>query len=136
MKILTIGDKIRAERRRAKLTQVQLAERMGVTQSLIGQYERGEINPKLDTLERIADALGVHVSKLLEYADEIELPVKFTLEQEMEWIRNGAPISYGDENSVKAAALVELEKLNQAGQRCGIDLLRLVSKVPEYRKEN
>jgi ribosome-binding protein aMBF1 (putative translation factor) len=48
-----------AERRSALgLSQRQLAERVGTTQSAIARLERGGRPPRIDTLLRIADALG------------------------------------------------------------------------------
>lgn len=38
---------------------------MGVTQATIGQYERGQRNPKLETLQRFAAALDVDIGVLL-----------------------------------------------------------------------
>ncbi|HEX8390810.1 MAG TPA: helix-turn-helix transcriptional regulator [Longimicrobium sp.] len=53
-------------RTRLKLTQGQLAERIGVSQPRIAEIERGDANPRLDTLARIAHALGVSISRLLD----------------------------------------------------------------------
>lgn len=41
-----------------KLTQKEVECKTGITQSDISKYERGEGNPSLDTLNRIAEALG------------------------------------------------------------------------------
>jgi predicted transcriptional regulator len=49
---------IREARRTAGLTQVQLAERAGVAQSVIARLERGGGNPTLATLERVLHAAG------------------------------------------------------------------------------
>lgn len=62
---MNIGEVIKAARKKAGLTQKQLAERMGVNPSLISQYEKGFRNPKLETLERIASALEVPLEDLL-----------------------------------------------------------------------
>ena len=43
----------------AGLTQVELAKRMGTTQSAIARLERGSQAPTLNTLYRLATALGV-----------------------------------------------------------------------------
>jgi len=52
-----IADKV-AERRQAKgLSQRELAEIVGTTQSAIARLERGGRPPRIDTLLRIADAL-------------------------------------------------------------------------------
>jgi transcriptional regulator with XRE-family HTH domain len=52
-----IADNV-AERRQAKgLSQRELAELVGTTQSAIARLERGGRPPRIDTLLRIADAL-------------------------------------------------------------------------------
>lgn len=60
-----IGEKIRTVRKDAGLTQTQLAERMGVTKQNVHLYETGEINPKIDTVVKFAEALKVPVEYLL-----------------------------------------------------------------------
>lgn len=52
-----IEDMIRA-RTDAKLTQAQLAERIGTTQSAIARLEGGKISPSIATLRRYAKATG------------------------------------------------------------------------------
>ncbi|NPV89897.1 MAG: helix-turn-helix transcriptional regulator [Firmicutes bacterium] len=60
-----LGSRIREERKRARLTQEQLAEMAGCNESYIGQIERGEKNPSLEVLVNIANALGVTLDYLL-----------------------------------------------------------------------
>lgn len=43
----------------AGLTQREMAERLGVKQAAIGRWEAGETMPTLDTLFRVAKALGL-----------------------------------------------------------------------------
>jgi transcriptional regulator with XRE-family HTH domain len=53
----SVAEKV-AERRQAKgLSQRELAELVGTTQSAIARLERGGRPPRIDTLLRIADAL-------------------------------------------------------------------------------
>jgi transcriptional regulator with XRE-family HTH domain len=49
---------IRGARKRAGLTQAQLAERAGTTQSVIVGLEHGGSNPTFETLERVLHAAG------------------------------------------------------------------------------
>lgn len=53
---------VRAARRTAGLTQQQLAERLGTTQSVISRWERGHDEPRLSTLAGIARATGRRLS--------------------------------------------------------------------------
>jgi ribosome-binding protein aMBF1 (putative translation factor) len=53
-------------RSRAKLTQAELASRMGTTESAISRLESGRAKPSTRTLERYADATGHRLSIRLE----------------------------------------------------------------------
>lgn len=55
----TIGEKIRSLRKAHGWTLSYLGEQMGISGSLVGQYERGILNPKPETIARFASALGV-----------------------------------------------------------------------------
>lgn len=57
-----IGLKIKNARSEAHVTQAELALRLGVKPQLISQYERGVKKPKIETLEKTANALGVNIS--------------------------------------------------------------------------
>ena len=57
---MTTGERIKAARKAAGLTQKQLAKKIGIPYQSIGQWERGERNPKNETLLRIGNALGVN----------------------------------------------------------------------------
>jgi uncharacterized protein len=52
------GTVLRDARHRAGLTQVQLAQRAGLTQSVISAYESGQRQPALSTLSTLIDATG------------------------------------------------------------------------------
>lgn len=60
------GALLRTARRRARLSQAELARRAGVTQSVISAYESGARQPSLSTLARLVEATGseleVHVT--------------------------------------------------------------------------
>lgn len=61
-----VGQRIRNYRIHLGLNQEQLAELSGCHPTYIGQLERGEKNATLESIEKIAVALNVSLSKLLE----------------------------------------------------------------------
>lgn len=56
---MTTGQRIKEARKKAGLTQAELADKLGIPYQSISQWERDTRNPKYDTLRRIAAALGV-----------------------------------------------------------------------------
>jgi transcriptional regulator with XRE-family HTH domain len=61
----TIGTRVRAGRLDAHLTQVALAERVGVDHKTIHRIEYAISDPSLGLLLRIADAIGVPLAELV-----------------------------------------------------------------------
>ena len=59
------GDLIKEARRRAGLTQVELAERANTTQSAIARWERGRVDPGFDTVRRLLRLCGFHLEVAL-----------------------------------------------------------------------
>lgn len=58
-------DKIREYRRRCGLSQKELADLCGVHQTAVSQWEKGRTTPDLESLKKLAKALGVSVELLL-----------------------------------------------------------------------
>ena len=59
-------------RTKAKLSQAEVAERMGTSQSTIARLEGGTAKPSLSTLERFARATGMRVRLSLEPAEKAQ----------------------------------------------------------------
>ena len=66
MDYAALGKRIRDERLLQRLTLKKLAERTNKSINFIGQIERGEGKPSLETLVDVANALGVSVDSLLQ----------------------------------------------------------------------
>lgn len=60
------GNRVAVMRRTHKITLDQLAERSGVSRSMLSQIERGKANPTLAVAARIADAFGLSIVHLIE----------------------------------------------------------------------
>ncbi|NEE04657.1 helix-turn-helix domain-containing protein [Phytoactinopolyspora halotolerans] len=56
---------LREARRRANLSQMELARRAGVTQSVVSAYESGQRQPALPTLARLIEATGHDIDLVL-----------------------------------------------------------------------
>ncbi len=66
MDLLTkFADNVRRLRARKKLSQKALADRVGISVSYVSMLERGQRSPPLETIEKMARALGVSPASLL-----------------------------------------------------------------------
>lgn len=68
----TLGAAVRDARKRLGLSVQALSEKAGVSFGLVSQLERGLGNPSLQSLQRLAGALGIPVAQLL---DEPAVPL-------------------------------------------------------------
>jgi transcriptional regulator with XRE-family HTH domain len=64
--VVYIGERLKRQRTRRALTQAELAERAGVTTATVARIERDEIEPRMTTLRKLADALNVDPAELVE----------------------------------------------------------------------
>ena len=60
-----LGERIKEERKRIHLTQAQLANEVGISDTYMGAIERGERSLTLDTLVKLANRIGVTIDYLL-----------------------------------------------------------------------
>lgn len=65
----TFGENLRRLRELRNITQEQLAEKADIARTMIGRYETTGQLPSLDTLVRLADALGTSTDYLLGRTD-------------------------------------------------------------------
>src|SRR3990172_7848241 len=62
---MTFGQRLRATRLGAGMSQSDLEERSGIPKARLSRYENGHVAPSIQTLERLARALGVTQASLL-----------------------------------------------------------------------
>ena len=63
--LIMFGKKVRELRTEQKLSQTDLAEKSGLHPNYIGMVERGERNPSLINIDKLAKALNVSLPELL-----------------------------------------------------------------------
>jgi len=64
--VVYIGENLKDARYRAGLTQQELADKAGLTQTTVARIERDAVEPEVRTLRKLAAALGVSISDLLD----------------------------------------------------------------------
>lgn len=81
----SIGSAARAARQRARLTQADVAERVGIASEVYGRLERGLMLPSVVTLRNLCAALAASADELLGLR-----------EPDGSWVAAEPPPSYGD----------------------------------------
>ena len=109
---MNTGNKIKEVRIKKNISQTQLAETLGTSQSAITAIENNKRIPKIETLERIAEALDVSVLALLPSS-----------------VSDGAIVPTPEERTL----LETISSLNQEGKKKVCEYASDISKIPEYR---
>lgn len=73
-----VGKRIRTIRKAKGLTQEELGEKAGLHYKYIGEVERGEVNPSVETLVAVAKALDINISQL--FTENWQLPIDCQLQ--------------------------------------------------------
>ncbi len=69
---MTTGERIKAARKKAGMTQATLAEKLGISYVNISQLENDRRSPEYKTLQRIANALNIHIFDLIGIEKELD----------------------------------------------------------------
>lgn len=136
---MNIGELIKKRRIETGVSQKKLAEKLDITPVMISQYETGKRNPKLETLEKIANALGCDAFDLipkseltLEQEKELDRQYKESIDlYKMQFMGYDAFTSDAEIRTRKA-----FSKLNSKGQEKAAEQVELLAKIPEYRKKD
>ncbi len=65
--IFKLGQKIRVERQKRRISQEKLAELSDLNRNFIGMVERGETNITVKNLENIANVFEINLSELFNF---------------------------------------------------------------------
>lgn len=60
------GEKLRAARKAAGITQEEMAEKIGVKRSVVSKYENGAISPTIYQAQKMAYVIGVSLASLVD----------------------------------------------------------------------
>ena len=70
MKNKTLGMKIASLRKENGMTQLELAEKMGVTDKAVSKWERDLSCPDVNTIPKLAEVFGISVDELMQIKAE------------------------------------------------------------------
>lgn len=116
---MTIGQSIQQARKKAGLTQKQLAEKSGIATITLQQYERGVREPKLDTIAKIARAMGLYASDLVDAG---------------QW-KHVQPGEEDENFSVAETQLLHhFRNLNDNGQSVAVERVQELAQIPAYQR--
>lgn len=75
---MEIGEKIKLYRMEKGMTQKELADALNISYVNISQWERGKRNPKIETLQKIAEILGISTADFLEMenGERVTMPIE------------------------------------------------------------
>ena len=113
----TLGAMIASLRKERQMTQLELAEQLGVTDKAVSKWERNLSCPDIAAIPKLADILGVSVEELLR-AQTAEQPAEKPGEaaRTARLILRAVPVAMG-------AAVTVLAWLGQIDVRSGLSLL-------------
>ena len=149
---MTLGETIRSARKKACLTQAELGEMLGVSGSMIGQWENNLRKPKHETLKKVALALGVSISNLLptdylapyeDVASDIKRDMidSATSPEEYQEAINTSTSNIQTQLLFSDIQQRRLQKIagyfdvmNAKGQQIAVERVEELTKIPDYQK--
>lgn len=63
---MTLGERLQKARTEAGLTQQELSDKCGIAAPTLRSYEAGRLNPKYETIKKIAEAIGISTLGLID----------------------------------------------------------------------
>lgn len=108
MKQKTLGTMIAALRKEHGMTQLELAEKMGVTDKAVSKWERDLSCPDVNTLPKLAEVFGISVDELMQVKTEAQQEKKMSITPMVHLILKAVALAMG----VGVAALSVLKQLD------------------------
>ena len=128
---MTVGENIKRIRKQKRLTQKQLGElcNPSISAATIRKYELNILNPKLETLQKISTALDVSITDL---NDDLDMLLSRSLKYYNAITSNEK--SFRPEFLNRLDEIIVFNQLNEEGKLKAIEMVKLLLKIPEYRK--
>ena len=113
----TLGMMIAELRKQHGMTQLELAEKMGVTDKAVSKWERDLSCPDINSLPNLAEILGVSVDELMQIKKEAEKPTQ-SVQEIIQMVFKAVPMAMG-------VAVVVLSVMGELESQTGFTMLGL-----------
>lgn len=126
---MTVSENIRYFRKERGYTQKQLSELAGIATITLQQYELDKREPKLENLQKIAEALGIPIAALLDIDETDQALNTLSDFKNVDVKQNQYPDMFN---------LKELEpyfSLNRKGKDKALSYIDDLAKLPEYTSD-
>lgn len=148
---MNFSEKLKKIRTQQGLSQQELAEKIGVSQTAIYQWEKGTRIPKTGALIDMTRVLNISPIQLLtekengkdvlvsipgmsEDAVARYLKISLTLEEVIKENENSKKTILEKNENNKKTILEKMDLLNIIGQNKAVEQVEMLTKIPEYRK--
>lgn len=125
---MNFGENIKRIRKEKGISQQALGEKLGVKQQTVAQYEKIQDMPKLETVRRIASALGVYIGDL--NPDWSQIPFeeisKDLEDQKKDWIE--------EDKKDQQELLQKYNSLNELGKMEAQKRVGELTQLDQYKK--
>lgn len=116
---MKFNERLKNTRKEHGLTQMELAEKAGIAVNSVRLYESGKVVPKLDTIAKIARAMGLYAGDLVDAG---------------QW----GQVQPGEDSEPASAAESQLiyhfRTLNDDGQSVAVDRVEELAQIPKYQR--
>ena len=131
---MTIGEKIQQLRKEKELTQKELAEKLGLAEITIRQYETNKREPKIAMLSKIAKILGTGLETFLTDDEQSLFEDMANL-----YLKSDSNINFlkssREDKPQENYLLVKFRELNEKGKKKATDYIDDLAQIPEYKKD-
>lgn len=124
MKKETFGNMVAVLRKEKGMTQLELAEKMGVTDKAVSKWERDLSFPDVSSIPKLAEILGVSVDELMQNkAESKEEPIKKKIDEIIDVAFKGVALAMGI--AVVVLSVMKQIEMDSAITMLGIGLTSL-----------
>lgn len=138
---MSTAENIKRIRKERKMTQRELGEKLGgLSQQQIGQWETGKVNPKLETIQKIAEVLEVNIFDLLDFDSTMDLARNILDNSKSNYELNIADSlgkiaenKYKERHPIEIRLLAAFDELNEQGKQKVMNYIEDIVKLPQYQ---